>query len=104
MANKERLTLEQQSAVMYWPTIAKIPIVPCDSRNKGFTSNWKNGVDFSKIDWNAKLANGEYDDGIALVLGKTLSSELYSFALDFDGLDAVIEFFGSSDNVLSLSR
>jgi hypothetical protein len=101
-AETTKLTPKQQSDVLYWPTTAKIPIIPCDSKVKGFSSNWKNGVDFSKIDWNANLAAGEYDNGIALVLGKTLpgSPYPYSFALDFDGL----EFFDSWDNVLSLSK
>ena len=40
------------------------------------------------------------------MLGKTLpgSAYPYSFALDFDGEYAVMEFFGSWDKVLSLSR
>jgi hypothetical protein len=101
---KTKLTSEQQSAVLYWPMTAKIPIIPCDSKAKDFNSSWKNGIDFSKVDWNEKLAAGEYDNGIALKLGETLQSGLYSFALDFDGIDAVMEFFGSWDNVLSLSK
>jgi hypothetical protein len=82
-----------------------IPIIPCESRIKRFGScNWKYDVNFTVEDWEAKLATGEYDNGIALVLGKTLpgSPYHYSFALDFDGEDAVMEFFGSWDNVLSL--
>ena len=47
--------------------------IPCDSRKKDFSSNWKNGVDFSKVDWDAKLAAGLYDNGIALVLGELLA-------------------------------
>jgi hypothetical protein len=42
-------------------------------------------IDFSQIDFLANLANGLYDQGIALVLGKTLSGLHYSSALDFDG-------------------
>jgi hypothetical protein len=46
-----------------------------------------------------------YDNGNAIVLGKTLPGcpHPYSFALDFDGVDAVEKFFGSWDNVLKLS-
>ena len=47
---------------------SKIPIIPCDSKTKAFNSQWKN-IDFIQIDFNSKLANGEYDNGIALVLG-----------------------------------
>jgi len=39
-----------------------------------------------------------------LVLGKTLSRLYYSFALDFDGWDAVAEWFGSWEQVLSSSQ
>jgi hypothetical protein len=48
----------------------------------------------------------DYDNGIALVLGKTLPGcpYPYCFALDFDGEYAVMEFFGSWENVLSLSK
>jgi hypothetical protein len=102
-----RLTPEQQSAVLYWPTIAKIPIIPCDdSKTKTFGSyRWKD-VDFSQINWQSNVAAGLYDNGIALVLGKTLPGcpYPYCFALDFDGADAVMEFFGSWDSVLSLSK
>src|SRR5919197_4814433 len=101
-----RLTPEEQSAVLRWPMKEKIPIVPCDSRNKGFDFKSWPTFDFSTTDFAANLAAGMYDNGIALVLGKTLpgSPYPYSFALDFDGEDAVMEFFGSWDNVLSLSK
>jgi hypothetical protein len=104
-AAKTKLTPEQQSAVLYWPTIAKIPIIPCDSKTKGFNFPWKD-VDFTEVDWEANLASGLYDNGIALKLGKTLpgSPYPYSFALDFDDEDAVMEFFGSWDNVVNLSK
>jgi hypothetical protein len=100
-----RLTPEQQSAVLYWPTKAKIPIIPCDSKTKGFNFHWKD-VDFTVVDWESNVAAGLYDNGIALVLGKTLPGcpYPYCFALDFDGLDAVMEFFGSWANVVSLSK
>jgi hypothetical protein len=55
-------------------------------------------------DFVANLNAGNYDNGIALRLGQTLQPGVYSFALDFDGLDAVMEFFDSWDNVLSLSK
>jgi hypothetical protein len=89
----------------YWLQ-SKISIIPCDSKTKEFGSHrWKD-VDLSSVNWQSNLAAGLYDNGIALRLGKTLpgSPYPYCFALDFDGIDAVIEFFGSWDNVLSLSR
>jgi hypothetical protein len=103
---KTKLTPEQQSAVLRWPMKEKIPIIPCDSRNKGFDFKSWPTFDFSTTDFAANLAAGMYDNGIALVLGKTLPGcpYPYSFALDFDGIEAVLEFFGSWDNVLSLSK
>jgi hypothetical protein len=102
---KTKLTPEQQSAVIYWTTEPKIPIIPCNSKTKGVNYQGWNDIDFSQIDFGANLANGVYDQGIALVLGKTLSEQgYYSFALDFDGLDAVLEWFGSWEQVLSSSQ
>jgi hypothetical protein len=47
-----------------------------------------------------------YVNGIALVLGKTLPGCPYShsFALDFDGWDAVAEWFGSWEQLFSFSE
>jgi hypothetical protein len=82
---KTNLTPEQQSAILYWAKTAKIPIISCDSKTKGVHyKDWPH-IDFSQVDFNARLAAGEYDNGIAIVLGKTLSGQYYSFALDFDG-------------------
>jgi hypothetical protein len=104
---KTKLTPEQQSAVLYWPTIAKIPIIPCNSKTKGVSYRAWNNIDFSQVDFNAKLIDCEYDNGIVLVLGKTLpgtSDYNYSFALDFDGWDAVQEWLGSWEQVLVSSN
>lgn len=80
-ATRTRLTPGQKSAVLYWPTIAKIPIIPCDSKSKTFgVAKWRD-VDFSQTDWKANLAAGLYDNGIAIRLGPTLHEGLYSFAL-----------------------
>jgi hypothetical protein len=105
-ATATRLTPEQQATVRQWYMDAKIPIIPCDSGNKGFNFEGWPTFDFSQVDFDAKLAAGEYDNGIALVLGKTLPGcpYPYCFALDFDGEYAVMEFFGSWENVLSLSK
>ena len=85
-AAKTKLTPEQQSAVRDWFYEKQIPIIPCYSRTKRVDiKDWPN-IDFSQVDFDAKLTAGEYDNGIALVLGKTLSEHgYYSLALDFDG-------------------
>src|SRR5689334_14505503 len=104
MSIKTRLTSEQQTAVLYWPTKAKIPIIACYSRTKSVNiKKWSN-FDFSQVDFVANLAAARYDNGIALVLGKTLCGSYYSVALDFDGWDAVLEWFGSWEQVLSASQ
>jgi bifunctional DNA primase/polymerase-like protein len=104
-AAKTKLTPEQQSAVLYRSITAKIPIIPCHTypKKEVHLEGWPK-IDFSQIDFNAKLVAGEYDNGIALILGKTLSEQYYSFALDFDGWDAVLEWFGSWEQVLSSSQ
>jgi hypothetical protein len=102
--NTTRLTPEQQAAVIYWPEVAGIPFIEADTRKKHVNvKGWQN-IDFSKVDFRTRLAKGAYDNGIALVLGKTLSGQYYSFALDFDGIDAVLEWFGSWKRVTELSK
>ena len=99
-----KLTPEQQAAVRDWFYEKQMPIIPCYSRTKRVDiKDWPN-IDFSQVDFDAKLAAGEYDNGIALVLGKTLSGMHYPLALDFDGWDAVLEWFGSWEQVLSSSQ
>jgi bifunctional DNA primase/polymerase-like protein len=99
-----RLTPKQQEAILNWPENRDIPIFPADTRNKEIKIyNWQN-FDFTQTDFKAKLANGEYDNGIAIRMGKTLSGKYYSVAFDFDGWDAVVEWFGNWDNVVVLSK
>ena len=92
-----KLTPEEQSAVLYWPEIADIPIIDkVNSKTKQvWNCGWPN-IDFSKVDFRAKLANGDYDDGIAIVTGKTLTGRYakYLAVFDFDGMDAIEEWFG----------
>ena len=99
-----RLTLEQQAAVIYWPEVAGIPIIEADTGKKHVNVHGWQNLDLTKVDFRAKLANGDYDNGIAIRLGKTLSGQYYSFALDFDGWDAVEEWFGDWEQVLELSK
>ncbi|MPZ06619.1 MAG: hypothetical protein GEU26_09425 [Nitrososphaeraceae archaeon] len=98
------LTPEQREAILQWPERNDIPIFPADTRNKKiWLSSWQD-IDFSKIDFRSKLENGEYDKGIAIRMGKTLSGKYYAVAFDFDGRDAVVEWFGNWDRVVSLSK
>jgi len=99
-----KLTPEQQKAVLAWPYTHGIPLLQCDSRGKKvWTQGWQK-LDLNNVDWQAKLVEGCYDNGIAIRLGRCLSNgkqELCSFALDFDDWDAMIAWFGSWENVLA---
>ena len=98
------LTADEQEAVLYWPEIADIPIIPADTRKKKiWLSKWQE-IDFTSVDFRAKLANGDYDKGMAIRTGKTLSGKHYSIALDFDGWDAVAGWFGTWEQVIALSK
>src|SRR5215469_3320010 len=99
-----KLTTEQQKVVLDWPRKYYIPVLECDSRRKKvWLPEWQK-LDLNNVDWQAKLLNGCYDNGIAIRLGRCLSNgkqELCSFALDFDDWDAVEVWFGSWENVLA---
>jgi hypothetical protein len=101
------LTAEDRPDILYWPRIAKIPITGgCNGMTKEVFQRAWNRTDYTKIDFEAKLAAGDYDAGFALVLGKTLQADLdlYAFALDFDGWEAVEAWFGSWDKVLDVAK
>ena len=99
-----RLPPEQQAAILRWPEQNDLSIFPADTRNKRiWLSGWQD-IDFSNTDFKSKLANGEYVKGIAIRTGKTLSGKHYAVALDFDGWDAVEEWFGNWERVVSLSK
>lgn len=99
-----RLSAGEQTAILYWPEIAHIPIIPADTRNKKIWLNSWSKADFTGFDFRSKIASGEYDNGIAVRLGKTLSDEYYAVALDFDGKDAVLEWFRSWENVVETAK
>jgi len=99
-----KLSVEEQTAILYWPEIARIPIIPADTRNKRIWLNGWSTVDFANYDFRSKLGNGDYDNGIAVRLGKTLANEYFSVALDFDGMDSVLAWFGSWENVIETAK
>ena len=63
-------------------------------------------TDFKGYDFRSKLEDGDYDNGIAIRTGKTISGKnaAYSVAIDIDGCDAVQEWFGNWERVESLSQ
>jgi hypothetical protein len=94
-------------AVLYWPRIAHIGFIGCDSKAKQvYIKEWQK-LDLDSVDYEANLKTGLYNNGIAIRLGPCLSNgnkQMFSFALDFDGWDAVITWFGSWENVLEVSK
>jgi hypothetical protein len=98
------LTIEQQRAVLEWPRGVGIGIFQADTKNKLISlMDWPK-VDLNKIDYETELASGKYDNGIAGRLGKTLSGDHYAIALDFDGWDAVVAWFGTWERVESFAQ
>ena len=100
------MTPEEQAAVLAWTEIRDIPIFPADSKNKHiYTHGWQK-MDFANYDFKSKLEAGEYDNGIAIRTGRTISGKnaAYSIAIDFDGWNAVQEWFGNWERVETLSQ
>lgn len=98
------LSEDQKSAVLYWPNIARIGIFPADTMNKKIYLNGWPKIDFRNVDFTAELNNGKYDRGIAVRTGKIISGEPYLIAIDFDGIDAVLAWFGSWEQVLEVAK
>ena len=89
---------------MIWPYAHRIPIIPADTANKTISLKQWPTMDFSNIDFKIEMLRGKYDEGAAIRLGPTLQEGVYSVALDFDGWEAVIAWFGLWDNVLAYSK
>jgi P4 family phage/plasmid primase-like protien len=98
------LSAEDQYALMLWPHAHRIPIIPADTANKTISLKQWPTMDFGNIDFKTEMFKGKYDKGAAIRLGPTLQEDVYSVALDFDGWDAVIAWFGSWENVLLYSK
>ena len=94
---------EEQQAILYWTETIGVPVFPADTRRKGLYINGWSEINFASIGYKTNLANGLYDNGIAIRTGRT-SKGLYLIVLDFDGWNAVIEWFGSWDNVVEASK
>jgi hypothetical protein len=106
LTSRTRLTLEERADALAWPEIRDIPIFPADSRNKRISMYCWQKMDFANYDFRSKLEAGDYDNGIAIRTGRTISGKnaAYSIAIDFDGWDAVEEWFGNWERVESLSQ
>jgi hypothetical protein len=83
---------------------AGIPIFPADTKNKEIHLNGWSEKDFSKIDFTAECDSGKYDNGLAIRTGKTISGKHNLIAIDFDGINAVLAWFGSWEQVLEVAK
>lgn len=97
---------DSRSAVYYWPHFAKFGLVKIDSKNKIFNleTREQRAQDVDSIDYNKRIEQGWYDNGLAIRLGKTIGGKYYGVAADLDGMDAVLAWFGSWGNVLSYAK
>jgi len=98
------LSENQKNGTLYWPITAGIGILPADTRNKKIYLKGWTKKDLSTIDYRTELDNGLYDNGIAIRTGKIISGKYVLVAIDFDGIDAVIEWFGSWERVLEIAK
>src|SRR4051812_28300309 len=97
-----RLSEEEQQAVLYWTETVGVPVFPADTRRKGlYITDWSE-KDFASTEYKTNLVKGLYDKGIAIRTGRTTKG-LYLIVLDFNGLNAVNEWFGNWDNVVEAS-
>jgi hypothetical protein len=90
--------------MLYWPKVADIGIFAADTKNKEIHLNGWSEDDFSKVDFNAELDSGKYDNGIAIRTGKTLSGKYYLVVIDFDGINAVLAWFGGWEQVIEVAK
>ena len=87
-------TQEDQDKILSWPYVHDIAIFEGDTKNKHVDKKGWQEEDYSKADFKQRLESGLYDQRICIVLGKTVSGSHYTFALDFDGWDAITAWFG----------
>lgn len=99
-----RLSKEQQNAILYWPEIAGIGIFPADTKNKEIHLNGWSEINFNSIDFKAELNSGKYNNGIAIRTGRTISGKHYLVAIDFDGIDVVLAWFGNWERVVEVAK
>ena len=99
-----RLSKEQQNDILYWPKIAGIGIFAADTKNKEIHLNGWSEINFSSVDFNEELDSGKYDNGIAIRTGRTISGKHYLVAIDFDGNDGVLAWFGNWEQVLEIAK
>jgi hypothetical protein len=97
-----KLTNEQKDEVRYWINKIGCDLVACYSQQKcQYKEKWGNNTNID-IDYNARLEQGYYDDGVAVICGKLrhdILKDKWLTCLDFDtkeAFDQFCEIFGIS--------
>jgi putative DNA primase/helicase len=89
-----RLTDEQKNQVKYWIGLG-CDLVACNTRTKkGYKEKWSNNR-VNNYDYNARLEQGFYDDGVAIICGQLRRGPhkgKWLTCLDFDNLEAFAKF------------
>jgi hypothetical protein len=98
------LAEEQKRAISYWFETIDVGIFPADTKNKEIHFNGWSETDFSFVDFSVELNNGQYDKGIAIRTGRTISGKHYLVAIDFDGENAVLAWYGDWEQVLQVAK
>jgi Bifunctional DNA primase/polymerase, N-terminal len=98
------LSEEQKNAILCWLETVGVGIFSADTKNKEIHVNRWSETDFSSVNFIEELNNGQYDNGIAIRTGRTISGKYYLIAIDFDGDDAVRAWFGDWEQVLQVAK
>jgi hypothetical protein len=95
------------AAVSFWTEVTAAHIIEYDSKKKDtFHEKWSTEDD-TKIDYKANLRRGLYDKGIAVRTGKLYRGPYngyYLICIDFDTLDAFLEWCNGDYDLDSLAK
>ncbi len=101
---------DRVSKIKYWPHFGKFGLVRIKSGagiepNYNVETSEQRKQDVDTIDYNARIDDGWYNEGVAIRLGKTIGGRYgYGVAADLDGQDAVLAWFGSWENVVNYAK
>ena len=101
-----KLSKEDQETIRKWWRDYDVPVIGVYTKDKEVhVTDWSD-TDFTNYDFEAALQRGDYDNGIAIRLGKTLTGKNggYLTAIDLDHESAVTAWFGDWDRVIRYAQ
>jgi hypothetical protein len=101
-----KLSKEDQETIRKWWRDYDVPVIGVYTKDKGVhVTDWPD-MGFTNYDFEAALQRGDYDNGIAIRLGKTLTGKNggYLTAIDLDHESAVTAWFGDWDRVIRYAQ